>query len=202
MTRSLAFALAAVLFVPALVHAEEYTVDPAHSAVRFSVKHMMVTTVTGNFGKWDAVINYDAKDPSKSVFTATIDAGSINTATEQRDTHLKSPDFFDIAKTPTLTFTSKKVAAAGKGKLKVTGDLTMHGITKSVTLDVTGPSAEFKDPWGNTKIGAEATATISRKEWGLVWNKAIEGGDLVSDSVQITIELELAKKAPAAQKKS
>jgi len=193
MTRSLLVALTAFAVLPALSHADEYTIDPAHSAIRFTAKHMMVTSVTGFFGKWDATINYDPKDVSKTVITATIDATTINTQVDQRDTHLKSADFFDVAKSPTVTFKSTKVSG-GKGKLKVIGDLTIRGITKPVTLDVTGPSAEYKDPYGNTKVGAEATTEISRKEWGLVWNKAIEGGELVSDKIQITIPLELAKK--------
>ncbi len=175
-----------------------WDIDPGHSGAHFSVRHMMVSNVRGDFGKVTGTVVYDAKDPKKSTVEATIDVNSINTREEKRDAHLKSPDFFDVAKFPAITFKSKKVEPAGKGKLAVTGDLTIHGVTKEVKLDVTGPAAEAKDPWGNTKSGAEATTKINRKDFGLAWNKALEtGGIAVGEEVSITLDIELTKKAPA-----
>lgn len=171
----------------------KYNLDPAHSAANFSVKHMMIAKVHGSFGKLSGSLDYDPVNPTAARVEATIDASSINTGEAQRDTHLKSADFFDVEKFPSLTFKSKKVEKGGSG-LRVTGDLTIHGVTKEVVLDVEGPSAEMKDPWGNLKIGASATTKISRKEFGLSWNAALEaGGVLVGDDIAITLELQFAK---------
>jgi polyisoprenoid-binding protein YceI len=191
--------LAAVLAAPSFAFAATYEIDSAHSGAHFTVKHLMVSNVRGEFGKVTGTVNIDEKDITKSTVEATIDASTINTREPKRDEHLKAPDFFDVAKYPTITFKSTKVAKAGQGKLKVTGDLTMHGVTKQVVLDVDGPAKEAKDPWGNIKSGASATTKLNRNDFGLTWNKALEtGGVVVGEEVNVTIDLELLKKAPAA----
>ncbi|XXF76721.1 YceI family protein [Myxococcaceae bacterium GXIMD 01537] len=191
--------LAAVIAAPSFAFAASYEIDSSHSSAQFSVKHLMVSNVRGEFGKVTGAVNFDEKDPTKSTVEATIDASTINTREPKRDEHLKSPDFFDVAKYPSITFKSKSVKKAGAGKLKVAGDLTMHGVTKEVVLDVEGPSKEIKDPWGNSKAGATATTKLNRKDFGLGWNKALEtGGVVVGDEVAVTIDLELTKKPDAA----
>ena len=170
-----------------------YKIDPAHSTASFSIKHMMIAKVHGGFEKLSGQLNYDAADPAKSLVEVTIESASINTREPQRDTHLRSADFFDVEKFPTLTFKSTRIDGQG-GELKVIGDLTIHGVTKSVVLDVEGPSAEMKDPWGNVKIGASGTTKIKRKDFGLTWNSAIEaGGVLVGDDVTITLDVQFVK---------
>jgi polyisoprenoid-binding protein YceI len=197
MIRNLVIATALVA-TPALAHATEWTVDPAHSSAEFKVKHLMVSTVRGQFGKLSGSASWDKPDYSDAKVDVSIDAGSIDTGEPKRDAHLKSPDFFDAAKFPTLTFKSKRVEKSReKGHLNLVGDLTIHGVTKEVTFDVTAPSPEIKTPWGGIASGAEATAKINRKDFGLNWNKALDGGGVVvSDEVKIDINLELAKKAP------
>ncbi len=184
------FALAALL-AAAPAFATEYKFDQAHSQANFAVKHMMVSTVRGQFKIQDSSINYDAAAPANSTVSVTLDASSINTGQEKRDGHLKSPDFFDVAKFPTITFKSTKVEKSGEG-LKVTGDLTMHGITKPVTFDVEGPAVAGKNPWGQAVLGASASAKINREDFGLTWNKALEsGGVLVGKEVTIEFSGEL-----------
>ena len=191
-------ALAAAIAVAAPAAAQTWDIDTAHSSAQFSVKHLMVSTVRGDFGKTTGTIEFDGKNVAGIKVNATIDATTINTRNEGRDKHLKSADFFDVEKFPTITFTSKSVAAAGAGKFKVTGDLTMRGVTKQVVLDVEGPSAEIKGTRGETRIGATATTTINRQDFGVSWSRALDsGGVVVSDQVQITIDLELIKKAAA-----
>ncbi|MBM7114015.1 YceI family protein [Archangium primigenium] len=191
--------VAAAVLVPSFAFAATYTLDPSHSTAEFSVRHMMVSNVKGAIKLTSGSLNLDEKDVTKSTVEATLDTSTINTNEPKRDEHLKSADFFDAAKYPTITFKSTKVAKAGKDKLKVTGDFTLHGVTKPVVLDVTGPTAEAKDPWGNTVRGVEATTTINRKDFGLSWNKALEtGGVAVSEDVKITLNLEMKKEAPAA----
>lgn len=198
--KSLSSALAVVaLSLPSMALAAVWEIDPSHSSAQFAVKHLMVSTVRGEFSKVAGTLNIDEKDITKSTVEATIDAATINTREPKRDEHLRSPDFFDTAKYPTITFKSKSVKRGGKGKLKVTGDLTMHGVTKEVVLDVTGPVKEIKDPWGNVKSGATATTQVNRKDFGLNWNKALEtGGVVVSDEVAITLDVELGKKPDVA----
>jgi polyisoprenoid-binding protein YceI len=189
----------AALLAPAAGFAAELEIDPSHSSASFTVKHMMISNVRGEFQKVSGTFNYDEKDVTKSTVVATIDATSIDTREPKRDEHLKSPDFFDVAKYPKITFKSKKVAKAGNGKLKVTGDLTMHGVTKQVVLDVEGPTQPVKDPWGNMKIGATASTTLNRKDFGLNWNQALEaGGVLVGEEVKINLDLEFLQKATQA----
>lgn len=175
--------------------ADEWVIDKAHSGAFFSVKHMMVTNVRGEFGGLSGTVHYDGKDVKSVKVEATIDAASINTREPKRDEHLRSADFFDVENYPTITFKSKSAAPAGEGKFKVVGDLTMRGVTKEVTLEVDGPTAPIQDPRGNTKIGATATTTLNRKDFGISWNKTLDaGGVVVGDEVKVTIELALAKK--------
>jgi polyisoprenoid-binding protein YceI len=194
-------ALAAVVLVaPSLAMAATWVTDPASTRASFTVTHLMVSTVGGQFGKVSATVNIDDNDITRSTVEATIDAASINTDNPRRDAHLKSVDFFDVANHPTLTFKSKKVEQVASGKLKVTGDLTMRGVTKEVVLDVTGPSAEQKDPNkpGTVRRSASATTRINRKDFGLNWNRALEaGGVAVSEEVNITLELALVRDTPA-----
>ncbi|CAM3960956.1 YceI family protein [Corallococcus exiguus] len=184
---------------PSFAFASAWEIDSSHSSAQFAVKHMMVSNVRGTFSNVKGNVNLDDKDITKSTIEATLDATTINTNEPKRDEHLKSPDFFDTAKFPTITFKSTKVAKAGKDKLNVTGDLTMHGVTKPVTLAVEGPTAETKDAWGNVRRGAVATTKIKRSDFGLTWNKALEaGGVAVGDEVTITLDLETTKKPDAA----
>jgi len=176
-----------------------WTIDTAHSQAAFAVKHMMVSTVRGSFGKTEGTIEYDGKNVASIKAEATIDTTTITTNNEKRDTHLKSADFFDVAKFPTITFKSKKAEAAGAGKFKLTGDLTLRGVTKEVTLDVEGPSQPLIAQ-GRARVGATATLKINRQDYGVSWSRAVDGGGVVvGDEVAITLELELVKPiAPAA----
>ncbi|GLI37166.1 YceI family protein [Geobacter hydrogenophilus] len=183
------------LSLPAFAFASTWTIDPDHSNVGFKVRHLMVSNVKGSFDKHSGTVELDDKDITKSKVNVTIDTSSINTNVQKRDEHLRSADFFDVAKYPTMTFVSKKVAKAGKDKLKITGDLTLHGVTKQIVLDVEGPTKESKDPWGNIRKGATATTKINRKDFGLVWNAALEtGGVAVGDEITITLEIEMIRK--------
>ncbi|NMW17599.1 MAG: polyisoprenoid-binding protein [Chlorobiaceae bacterium] len=185
---------AAIMVLPSLASATPWNIDADHSNVGFSVSHLMVSHVKGNFNKYSGVVDINDKDITKSKVDVTIDASSINTNVQKRDEHLKSADFFDVAKYPTLTFVSKKWSKAAKGALKVTGDLTIHGVTKSVVLTVAPFSKESKDPWGNTRRGTSASTTINRKDYGLVWNQALEtGGVAVGEEVNISLDVELIK---------
>jgi polyisoprenoid-binding protein YceI len=154
----------------------------------------MVSNVRGEFSGVSGTVVFDAEDPANSKVEAAIDATTIQTREPQRDQHLKSADFLDVEKFPKIAFTSKKVAPAGVGEWKITGDLTIHGVTRQVILDVEGPTPEVKDPWGNIKMGATATTKVNRKDFGLVWNVALEtGGVLVGDEVAIQLEVEMTR---------
>lgn len=184
-----------VLAVPVLTHAATWEMDPAHSSFQFKVRHLTVSNVSGDFSKSRGVVMIDDKDITQLRVEVTIDAASVNTGHAQRDEHLRGPDFFDVAKHPTLTFVSRKVSKADGGGLKVTGDLTIHGVTREITVDVEGPTAEVKDPWGSIRRGATATTKINRKDFGLTWNKVLDGGGLVvGDEVNIYVEVELVRK--------
>ncbi len=188
----------AALSLPAAAATETWQIDPAHSAAQFTVRHMMISNVKGEFGKVAGSVQYDPADASKTAIEATIDATSLNTRVEQRDNHLKSADFFDVAKYPALIFKSKRAESGGPGKLRLVGDLTMHGTTREVTLDVVGPTQAIKDQQGNLHMGASASGTINRKDWGLTWNRAMDGGGVVvGDEVAIAIDVELIKRTPA-----
>ena len=170
-----------------------YTIDAAHSTAEFKVRHLMVANVKGHFSGITGTVVFEPGAPENSRVEATIDAKTIHTRDEQRDAHLKSADFLDVEKFPAITFVSKKITGS-EGEWKVTGDLTIHGVTKEETLEVDGLSPEVKDPWGNVKTGVTATTKISRKDFGLAWNVALEtGGVLVGDAIAITLELELLR---------
>jgi len=173
-----------------------YDIDPTHSSAHFSVRHMMISNVKGEFSKVTGTVTYDPDNPGAAKVEATIDATSLHTRDEQRDGHLKSADFLDVAKFPEIKFVSKSVERDGKDEYVLKGDLTIHGVTREVALQVEGPTAEAKDPWGNLKTGATAETKISRKDFGLVWNMALEtGGVLVGDEVKISVEVELTRRA-------
>ena len=170
-----------------------YNIDTQHSSAQFKVRHMMIANVKGEFDKLSGTVEFDPANAALSSVEAKIDVNSISTRETDRDNHLKSADFFDAAQFPEIAFKSKKVAAAGSG-FKITGDLTIHGVTRPVTLSVEGPTPPQMDPWGNVRIGLEATTKIDRKDFGLTWNTALEtGGILVGDTVHITIEAEFIK---------
>lgn len=174
--------------------ATTWQIDTAHSSASFSIKHMMIAKVHGGFEKLSGTLQLDSSDITKSSVQASIEAASINTREPQRDAHLKSADFFDVEKFPTLDFKSTKVEQDGD-ELKVTGQLTIHGVSKEVVFQVDGPSQEMKDPYGNIKIGISATTKIKRKDFGLGWNAALEaGGVLVGDEVALSLDIQFAKK--------
>jgi polyisoprenoid-binding protein YceI len=171
-----------------------WNIDSAHSSAQFKVKHMMISNVKGEFTKVTGKLDLSDADIRQSHVEASIDAASINTREEQRDAHLKSPDFLDVEKFPALTFKSTKVQAKGDGELAVTGDLTIHGVTRPAVFEVEEFSTPTKDPWGGTRIGLSAKTRINRKDFGLTWNAALEtGGILVGDEVAITLDVEFVK---------
>ncbi|MCC6164510.1 MAG: YceI family protein [Acidobacteria bacterium] len=190
--RSTLAALAFVAFASP-VAAQTWTIDPAHSGASFTVRHMMVSNVHGRFGKVEGTIVYDGSNIGGVSATANIASTTITTDNEKRDAHLKSADFFDVAAYPTITFKSKRAEVVGNGRFKLIGDLTMRGKTKEVVLDVEGPT----DPvtvQNSQRIGATATTTINRQDFGVSWSRSMDGGGVVvGDSVKITIELELIK---------
>jgi polyisoprenoid-binding protein YceI len=189
-----ATALAAVLSLPAAA-TSTWQIDPNHSAAQFAVRHLAISTVRGAFTKVSGTIQFDDKDIAKSSVDVTIDAASVDTRVEGRDKDLRSDHFFDVEKYPTLTFKSTKVEQVEVGKLKVTGDLTIHGVTKQVVLDVEGPTAAVKDPWGNQRAAANATTKINRQDFGVKWNAKMDnGGWVVGDDVTITIDVEMVQK--------
>src|SRR5437016_3498326 len=174
--------------------ATTWNIDPAHSVAEFKVKHMMISNVKGQFSKVSGILTLDQSDLANARVEATIDAASIETRDAQRDAHLKSADFLDIEKFPTLTFKSTRVIQVREGELRVEGDLTVHGVTRHVTFNVEGPTAPAKDPWGNTRVAVSAVTKINRKEFGLTWNAALEtGGILVGDEVTITLDIQFVK---------
>jgi polyisoprenoid-binding protein YceI len=184
---------------PTVARASTWEMDPSHTSIEFSVRHMMATTVKGQFEKVKGTIELDDKDIAKSSVAVTIDVASLNTHEPKRDAHLRSPDFFDVAKFPTATFKSTKVQRVGKNKLKVTGNLTLHGITKPVVLEVDGPSPSYRTPFGTTVRGIHATGTLNRKDFEITWNKALDnGGLLVGNEVGLDLNTEVSEKKPPA----
>lgn len=174
--------------------ASTWALDPAHSSANFSVKHMMIAKVHGGFSKLSASLKLDRINPANSSVEATLDASTIDTREPKRDEHLRSADFFDVKNFPTITFKSTRFEAAGADQYRLIGELTLHGVTKEVTLEVEAADTERKDPYGNIKIGASATTRIKRKDFGLAWNAALEtGGFLVGDEVAITLDLQFVK---------
>ncbi len=197
MTKFRVAALSAfILMVSMAASASTWTIDGAHSSAQFSVKHMMVSTVRGEFSKVSGTVLMDETDLTKSSVEASIETASIQTREPRRDQHLKSADFFDVEKYPSITFKSKSIAKGSDGRYKITGDLTIHGVTKEVILDVDALSPAVKDPGGNLRTGTSATTKVNRKDFGLVWNRALEtGGVVVGEEVNITIDLEMVKKS-------
>jgi len=184
-----------VLTTPVIADAATWQIDPDHSSLQFKVRHLTVSNVKGDFSKAKGVVTIDDQDITKLTVELTIDAASVNTGHAKRDEHLRGPDFFDVTQYPTITFVSKKATKAGMNKLKVIGNLTIHGTTKEITVDVEGPTPEVKDPWGNFRRGATATASINRRDFGLTWNKVLDSGGLVvGEEVNIYIEVELVRK--------
>ena len=169
--------------------------DPAHSSAQFVVRHMMITNVRGSFSNVQGTVVWDPDDVAASSMDVTIDATTLNTGDPNRDTHVKSAEFLEVEKYPTITFKSKTITKDGDG-LKVRGDLTVHGVTKEVVLQVDGPSEQQKDPWGNIRVGASASTKIKRSDFGLTWNAALEaGGLMVGEDIGITLDLEFVKQA-------
>ena len=186
--------LAAALSLPAGAATSDWKIDPQHSSAQFSVRHMAISTVRGAFSKVNGTIVLDDKDITKSTVDVTIDVSTVDTREPGRDNDLRSDKFFDVAHFPTMTFKSTKVEQLAPGKLKVIGDLTIRGTTKEVVLDVEGPTAPVKDPWGNQRAAASASSKINRQDFGVKWNANMDGGGVVvSDSVNITIDAELVK---------
>ena len=189
-------ALAGVLAVSAAATTTTWQIDPQHTAAGFAVKHLMISTVRGQFKGVTGTVNWDDQDISKSTVDITIDANTVDTSEPKRDADLKSDKFFDVVKYPTITFKSKNIEQVSAGKLKITGDLTIHGVTKEAVLDVEGPTPPVKDPWGNTRVAANATTKVNRQDFGVKWNANMDGGGVVvGDDVAITIDLEMIKKA-------
>lgn len=193
--RSITLLIAGTI-LPLSVHAQpvNWRIDPLHSSAQFSVRHMMISTVRGQFGGVKGTMLFDAKDPTRSSVQATIDCTTVNTGEPKRDSDLKSAEFFDVQHYPVMTFKSTRVESAGPGKLKVTGDLTINAISKPVVLQVEGPTPPIKDTQGREKVGVSGTTTISRKSFGILYNPVMEaGGVAVSDEVSIVLEIELIK---------
>lgn len=195
MKRMIALITMLILTLPLSALASTWTIDPTHSTAQFKVKHLMISNVKGGFEKLSGSLNLDDNDITRSRVDVSIDVASVNTGIKQRDDHLRSPDFFDVAKYPVMTFSSTRVEKAGPGQLKVTGNLTIKGITRPVTLHVDGLTPEVKDPWGHGRRGASATTTINRRDFGVTWNKSMDnGGVVVGEEVGITLDVEFIRK--------
>jgi len=195
MKRFIALITLLALTLPLSAFASTWTIDPDHTTAQFKVRHLMISNVKGVFEKVSGTLNLDDKDITRSKVDVSIDVASINTNIKKRDDHLRSPEFFDAVKFPSMTFASTKVEKASKDKLKVTGNLTIKGVSKVVVLTVDGPTGEVKDPWGNSRRGASAATTINRKDFGVNWNKTMDnGGMLVGEEVAIQLEVEFVKK--------
>lgn len=183
------------LAIPAIAGAATYQLDPVHSNIQFKIRHLTVSNVTGTFNKIKGSATMEGEDPATLKIEVAIEAASVDTGNEKRDQHLRTPDFLDVAKYPTITFVSKKVVKGDPGKLKITGDLTIHGVTREITVDLEGPTSEVKDPWGGFRRGATATTRIDRRDFGITWNTALDsGGMLVGNEVTIYVEVEWVKK--------
>ncbi len=189
-------AIILVFFViPIFAYGSTWQIDPDHSSFQFKVRHLMVSNVKGDFTKVRGMVTIDEQNIANLKVEITIDAASANTGHAKRDEHLRSADFFDVTKYPTITFVSKKIERTGANTLKVRGDLIIRGVTKEITVDVEGPTAEVKDPGGNFRRGATATAKINRQDFGIMWNRVLDaGGVVVSDEVNIYVKVELIKK--------
>jgi polyisoprenoid-binding protein YceI len=185
----------ALLLISSTLSAATYQIDGAHSSAGFTVRHMMVSNVSGAFTKLSGSVDYDADNLAQSRIEVTIEAASVNTRNEGRDKHIRTADFFDVENHPTITFRSKRVEKAGEGRLRVAGDLTLRGVTKEVVLDVEGPTPEIQQQ-STFRMGASATTRINRKDFGVNYHRSLDnGGVVVSDDVRITIDVELVRKA-------
>jgi polyisoprenoid-binding protein YceI len=180
----------AVFAAPSHAQTSTWQIDPAHANAQFTVRHLSISNVSGQFNKMSGTVELDEKDITKSKVNATIDVSSVDTRDNSRDKDLRSDNFFDVDKFPTMTFVSTSIESAGAGKLKMTGNLTMHGVTKVVTFDVDGPSDAITDPWKNQRRGASATTTINRRDFGIVKYPAAA----IGDDVKITLDIEFTKK--------
>ena len=190
-------AFAATVALPAAAQTATWTIDPVHSDLSFRVKHLVISKVTGKFTKFEGTITADPKAPAAGTVDLKIDVASVNTSDEKRDAHLKAPDFFDAAKFPEITFKSTKIVPAGKDAYDVTGNLTMRGVTKPVTLSVRS-NGFAKDPWGNERAGFEVTGKLNRQDFGVSWSKTLDGGGaVVGDEVELQIAVEAIKKVAA-----
>jgi polyisoprenoid-binding protein YceI len=187
-------AIALLTSLSALAQTSDWQIDPAHSTAQFTVRHLGISNVTGSFTKVSGSVVLNEKDITQSQIAASIDVSSVDTRVEMRDKDLRSPNFFDVEKYPTMEFKSKRIASSG-GKLQLIGDLTIHGTTHEVALDVDGPTPAITDPWGNSRRGISATTTINRKDFNLVYNKLLGTGEaVVGDNVKIQIDAEFVKK--------
>lgn len=185
-----------LVLVGASANAAEWNLDKGHSSVNFAVKHLVVSTTRGEFKDYAGTASFDPTDLSTLQANFTVQVGSVDTRDEKRDGHLKSADFFDVEKFPTMTFVSKKALQTAAGKAQLTGDLTIRGVTKEVTFDVEGFNEEITTPWGFKAVGGTAKATINRQDFGVSWNKTLDaGGVVVGDEVKIELELELNRPA-------
>ena len=194
--RTLGFVLWFALLTTSAAFSQSATwnIDPQHSTAQFTVRHLAISNVSGNFTKVSGTVELNDKDITQSRVTAVIDVSSVDTRVADRDKDLRSSNFFDVEKYPTIEFKSKKIVNNG-GKLQLVGDLTMHGTTREVTLDVDGPTPELNDPWGNVRRGFSASTTVNRKDFGLTYNHALKTGEaVVGDNVKIQIDVELVKK--------
>ena len=186
--------IAILLVLPQLAVAEAWKIDQAHTTVEFKIRHLMVSWVKGVFSDFDGTVDINESDLTKSAVKVRIGTASIDTNNQKRDDHLRSPDFFNAAKFPNITFVSKQVQVANGQPVKIVGDLTILDVTREVELEVEDFSQTITDPWGNTRRGASASTKIIRSDYGLTWNKALEaGGVVVGDEVHITLEVELIK---------
>lgn len=188
--------LTAIFSLPGAAATTEWKIDPAHSSAQFAVKHLGISTVRGAFSSVKGAVQWDDQDVTKSSVDVTIDVNSVDTRVPDRDKDLRSERFFDVEHFPSMTFKSKKVEQVAPGKLKVTGDLTIRGVTKEAVLDVDGPTPPVKDPWGNQRMAINATSKVNRQDFGVKWNAKLDsGGVVVGDDVAITIDAEIIKPA-------
>jgi polyisoprenoid-binding protein YceI len=185
-----------VLSLPVFVFGAAWQIDPDHSSFQFKIRHLTVSNVKGNFSKViKGSLLFDDKDIPATKGEVVIDAASVNTSHAKRDEHLRGPDFFDVARYPTITFVSRQVTQTGPDQLRVVGDLTLHGVTREIAIDLQGPTPEVKDPWQSFRRGFTGATKINRKDFGMTWNKALDsGGMIVGDEVEISVEIEIVRK--------
>ncbi|MCS7316093.1 MAG: YceI family protein [Bryobacteraceae bacterium] len=186
---------AAGVLLAGAIAAQEWEIDSAHSSVQFAVRHMMVATVRGQFGKLTGKVRWDPAKPSEARVEAQVEVGSIDTREPKRDAHLRSPDFFDAEKFPTMTFRSTSVTPVGPGRYRLSGELTIRGITRPVVFEVEGPGQPVRGMGGELRTGATATAKINRKDFGITWNRVLDtGGVAIGEDVAITVDVALVQK--------